>query len=78
MQEFRRAWGMPVGLPAYSWMLEIGAVFLRTETELILKSRRAIPTVLTQAGFHFDHPTWPTAAQNLVTRYELLKDRDDG
>ena len=34
---------MPFGLPARGWMLEIGAVFMRTETELILKSRRVVP-----------------------------------
>ncbi len=78
MRDLRSAFGMPVGLPAASWMLEIGSILLRTETELILKSRRAIPTVLQQNGFHFDFPTWPEAAHNLVTRYELLKDRDDG
>ncbi len=68
MRDLRRAWRVPVGIPAYTWMLEIGAVFLRTETELILKSRRAIPTVLTRAGFTFDFPTWPEAARDLVSR----------
>ena len=57
-----------VGRPAATWMLEIGAIFMRTETELILKSRRAIPTVLTRAGFTFDFPTWPEAARDLVAR----------
>jgi NAD dependent epimerase/dehydratase family enzyme len=64
----RKAWGISFGLPAASWMLEIGACFLRTETELILKSRRAFPSVLTQHGFAFDYPTWPEAAENLVAR----------
>jgi uncharacterized protein len=68
MRDLRRAWRVPIGLPAATWMLEIGAVFLRTETELILKSRRAIPTVLTRAGFTFDFPAWPEAAVDLVTR----------
>jgi uncharacterized protein len=68
MRDLRRAWRVPIGLPAATWMLEIGAVFLRTETELILKSRRAIPTLLERHGFTFDYPTWPEAAQNLVTR----------
>ena len=68
MRDLRTAWRQPVGLPAFAWMLEIGAVFLRTETELILKSRRAVPTKLLQHGYHFSFPTWSEAAQDLVTR----------
>ena len=68
MRELRRAWHMPVGLPAASWMLEIGAVFLRTETELILKSRRVTPAVLLKHGFAFQFPTWPEAARDLADR----------
>lgn len=47
-------------------MLEIGAFFLRTETELILKSRRVIPTRLLDAGFKFSFPEWPGAVSDLV------------
>lgn len=68
MRTIRDAWKMPVGLPAYDWMLEIGAVFLRTETELILKSRRVVPGVLLEKGFQFEFPDWQQAAQNLVER----------
>jgi uncharacterized protein (TIGR01777 family) len=68
MRILRRAWHTPIGLPAATWMLEIGAAFLRTETELILKSRRAVPTLLVQHGFGFDFPEWPKAAQDLVRR----------
>jgi len=66
MRDLRRAWHVRIGLPATTWMLEIGALFLRTETELILKSRRVTPGVLLKHGFHFQHPTWPEAAENLV------------
>ena len=45
--------GIRPGLPATEWMLEVGAFFLRTETELILKSRRVVPTQLLNAGFIF-------------------------
>jgi uncharacterized protein (TIGR01777 family) len=69
MRELRRAWGMPVGLPAAEWMLEIGAFFLRTETELILKSRRVVPGRLLDAGFTFRFPKWPDAARDLVERW---------
>jgi uncharacterized protein (TIGR01777 family) len=68
LRDLRRAAGMPFGLPATEWMLDIGAFFLRTETELILKSRRAYPAVLLQQCFQFDFPSWPEAATDLVAR----------
>lgn len=71
MREIRRAWGARFGLPAPSWLLEIGAVFLRTETELILKSRRVTPGRLLESGFRFDFPTWPEAAKDLCQRWRL-------
>jgi hypothetical protein len=49
-------------------MLELGAIPMRTETELILKSRRVAPGVLLKHGFDFAFPTWPEAARNLVRR----------
>jgi len=69
MAALRRAYGVPVGLPATDWMLEIGAFFLRTETELILKSRRVVPRRLIDAGFEFQVPDWSTAAKDLVQRW---------
>jgi len=69
MGALRRAWGMPIGLPAARWLLELGALFLRTETELILKSRRVVPGRLLQAGFGFQFSTWPAAAEDLVNRW---------
>ena len=68
MRTLRQAWGMPVGLPAKAWMLELGAIFLRTETELILKSRRVEPRRLLKAGFTFQYPTWQEAAILLCDR----------
>jgi uncharacterized protein (TIGR01777 family) len=65
MRELRDAWGARVGLPATRPMLELGAIVLRTETELVLKSRRVVPSRLIDAGFQFRHPTWPTAARDL-------------
>jgi uncharacterized protein len=53
MAQLRQHLKQPLGLPATKWMLEIGAVFLQTETELILKSRRVISTKLEAAGFRF-------------------------
>lgn len=56
MSIVRRTCGVKFGLPASRWMLEIGAVFMGTETELILKSRNVIPGRLLDQGFHFSHP----------------------
>jgi uncharacterized protein (TIGR01777 family) len=69
MKALRQAWGTSIGLPAASWMLEIGTFFLRTETELVLKSRRVVPGRLVGAGFQFQFPEWAAAAQNLVARW---------
>lgn len=65
MRLFREITGVPVGLPAMEWMLEIGAFFLRTETELILKSRRVMPGKLLAGGFEFHFPAMLEALQNL-------------
>ena len=73
MAALRKAWGTRVGLPASAWMLELGAVFLRTETELILKSRRVIPGRLLAHGFQFDFPAWNDAAHDLVKRSKSLR-----
>lgn len=66
MRELRRAWGVRVALPATRWMAEIGAFALRSDTELLLKSRYVVPRRLTAAGFNFDYPAWPAAAGDLV------------
>ncbi len=63
LKALREASGARFGLPATSWMLEIGAFFMRTETELLLKSRRVVPGRLIDSGFTFDHPNWPDAAK---------------
>jgi uncharacterized protein (TIGR01777 family) len=65
MRLFRTLVGAPFGLPATKWMLEIGAFILRTETELILKSRRVVPGKLLADGFKFQFPSMSGALQNL-------------
>jgi uncharacterized protein (TIGR01777 family) len=69
MRELRRAWGTPLGLPATRWMLEAGALVLRTDSELVVKSRRVVPGRLLGAGFSFAFPEWPAAARDLVERW---------
>jgi uncharacterized protein (TIGR01777 family) len=73
MADLRKAWGTRIGLPAAAWMLEFGAIFLRSETELILKSRRVIPGRLLSHGFQFDFPAWNDAARNLVQRSRAIR-----
>jgi len=50
-------------------MVEMGAFFLRTDAELILKSRRVVPGRLLEEGFSFEFPEWPSAAADLVARW---------
>jgi uncharacterized protein (TIGR01777 family) len=69
MRALREAWGIPFGLPATKWMLEIAARVLGTESELVLKSRRVVPGRLLQDGFTFDFPTWPEAARDLCAAW---------
>ncbi len=66
MAAIRAACGASFGLPASRWMLELGAFFLRTETELILKSRRVVPGKLLVSGFRFQYSDLPKALENLV------------
>ena len=77
MATLRDAWGKSVGLPAPAWLLEIGAIFLRTETELILKSRRVVPGRLVESGFKFDFPEWADAARDIVKRYRVARKADE-
>lgn len=65
----RQALGVRLALPATRWMLEIGAAFMRTETELVLKSRRVVPGRLLAAGFDFTYSDWPSAARDLASRW---------
>ncbi len=74
MAALRDAWGMPNGFPAPAPLLEIGAFFMRTETELVLKSRRVVPGRLLDAGFEFQFPTWPEAAEDLVFQWRHKDD----
>lgn len=69
MRTLREAWGARWGLPAPVWMLELGAWLLRTESELVLKSRRVIPRRLLDGGFAFEFPEWSAAARDLCARW---------
>ncbi len=71
MTALREAWDVPNGLWAPTPLIEIGSFLLRTESELVLKSRRVVPRRLLQAGFQFEFPTWPEAAADLVRQWKL-------
>ena len=66
LSTLRRALKIPYALPTARWQLEIGAFAGRTETELLLKSRRVVPGKLVDAGFAFDYPDWQSAARAIV------------
>jgi hypothetical protein len=71
MSGLRHAWGGwagRVGLPATAGMAGLGAWAMRSDPELLLKSRRVVPGRLLDAGFGFSHPTWSRAAEDLVAR----------
>jgi uncharacterized protein (TIGR01777 family) len=68
MRDLRAAWGMPIGIPSPAPLLELGARVIGTETELVLKSRRVVPTRLTESNFTFNFPTWNQAAVDLCTQ----------
>ena len=66
MRDLRRAAGVPIGLPATRWMVALGTWALRTESELVLKSRRVVPRRLAESGFGFEYPEWSAAASDLI------------
>ncbi|WP_208589521.1 TIGR01777 family oxidoreductase [Gracilibacillus suaedae] len=66
MRTLRKQLNRPVGLPAPAPLLELGAVFLRTETELILKSRWVIPKRLLDAGYTFRFPTIEQTIKHII------------
>ena len=77
MRDLRDVWRAPIGLPAASWMIEIGTFLMRTESELVLKSRRAVPTMLLRHGFTFDFPVWKKAASDIVNRWRQVPETSD-
>jgi hypothetical protein len=68
MKALRNELSVKIGLPAYEWMLEIGAFFIRTETELIIKSRYVIPSRLLEENFEFKYPLFDQAVHSIETQ----------
>ena len=69
MEAIRQVERTPVAIPATKWMIEMGTWLLRTESELVLKSRRVVPRRLRELGFPFEFPRWPAAARDLSARW---------
>jgi NAD dependent epimerase/dehydratase family enzyme len=65
MRTLRKVVGMPIGIPTMRWMLELGMWAMRTESELILKSRWVVPETLERAGFTFRHPDLEEALRDV-------------
>src|SRR6266571_869303 len=68
MRIIRRECGVPFGLPATRRMLEVAAFVHRTEAELILKSRRVVPSRLLAEGFQFRFPRMEDAVREIESR----------
>lgn len=74
MARLRQTLKQPLGLPSPAWLLSIAAFFMRTETELLLKSRKVLPGRLLEHGFRFDHPEWDSACEDLCTAKDFSLD----
>ncbi|SFD75724.1 TIGR01777 family oxidoreductase [Flavobacterium phragmitis] len=66
MQKLRKAVGFPFGIPLNKFFLEIGSFLIRTETELVLKSRNVVPKRLLENGFEFKFGEIDEAFQDLI------------
>lgn len=64
----RESVNFPFGLPAPVFLVELGTLLMKTESELVLKSRRVVPSVLLQHGFEFEFPKWEHAAKSLAAQ----------
>jgi NAD dependent epimerase/dehydratase family enzyme len=74
MAALRYAWDVPNGFPIPVPLIELGALLMRTESELVLKSCRVVPGRLLNEGFHFEFPEWPEAAEDLVRKWRHRHD----
>jgi hypothetical protein len=66
MRTLRRILGVHIAVPAWRWVLELGSAVIRTETELVLKSRWVIPARLEQAGYRFHYPDLEPALREIL------------
>ncbi|MGH1383322.1 TIGR01777 family oxidoreductase [Kordia sp.] len=69
MKVIRKIMKVPFGLFQPKWLLKFGARIIKTEAELILKSRYVIPEKLVAAGFQFHYPTAEKAVEEIINRH---------
>lgn len=67
MRKLREVLGMKIGLPAFAWMVKIGAVFMKTDAELALYGRYCISQRLEESGFRFKYITLDEALKDIFT-----------
>lgn len=68
MQSLRNTMNKTIGLPSPKWLLELGSIIIKTETELVLKSRWVIPERLEQEGFQFKYREIDEALSHIVNK----------
>jgi hypothetical protein len=68
MRTLRSAWHIPIGIPAPEFVMRPALWVMRSEPELVFKSRWVAPGVLLKHGFRFEYPSWQSAAADLVVR----------
>lgn len=68
MRALRRVLTVPFGIPTPRFVLELGSIAIRTETELVLKSRWVVPKRLLAAGYAFEYPDLEPALREIVGR----------
>lgn len=66
MKTFRQVMKVKIGLPSPAWLLKIGALIIKTEPELILKSRWVVPEKILESGYTFKYPTLEAALKNIL------------
>ena len=66
MRTLRKVLGAPIGIPAPRFVLEIGSAVIKTETELVLKSRWVLPKRLLDAGYEFRYPELEPALRQIT------------
>jgi uncharacterized protein len=68
MCSLRSSMKIPIGLPSPKWLLEVGSIFIQTETELVLKSRWVLPERIVGEGFNFKYPLLKDALDKILKR----------
>jgi uncharacterized protein (TIGR01777 family) len=66
MRAMRKAVGMPIGLPAFPWMVKIAAPLLGTDPDLALYGRYLVSRRLREMQFEFRFPNLPGALADLL------------